>query len=77
MEKLALIMLDPVKGKNVADPPVDDIFTRLKSNLIPPAVDWTSSPNKVREEVTTLFWGLAQVKLLVYGLPVGVKIEPP
>jgi hypothetical protein len=39
IEKLALIMLDPVKGKKVAHPPVDDIFTRLMSNLIPPAVD--------------------------------------
>jgi hypothetical protein len=47
MEMQALIMLEPVNGKIAADPPVDVIFTRLMSNLIPPAVDWMSSPNKV------------------------------
>jgi hypothetical protein len=36
-----------------------------------------SRPNKVREDATTLFLGLAQVKLLIYRLPVGVKIEWP
>jgi hypothetical protein len=32
MEKLALIMLDPFKGKKVTNPPVAVIFTRSMSN---------------------------------------------